>query len=564
MTISIRRTGVASSFSASSETRLGSRSLYYATLLAALLAIALPRPLLPLVSAEEAVDHDPPTEAELPIELVKDNFTDYLLTVPTSEWVVMEFYAHWCPHCIHFKPDFEKISQFFARHNKVPRVVVARVDCADEGALCATFNVKGYPTLRIARPQEFAALDPQLTKTVDPPHRKPKDIVDWIGNYLNITYEDELWERRAYKPSHVVEAVPHAVSQKYDGAHLVRSEPIHPDPSQVDLRDVESSTVLSMRYIQDSGPLLRGVDKRQALHDWLSLLANAHPSDRCRRGSALMLKQFASAWPPEKAAPDAALLTLPVCGKHTHVKADQWQQCKGSLPTSRGYTCGLWLLFHSLAARVPDHMGGALWITGVHGYVAQFFACDQCREHFLAMAKDMDAGAVRSRRDAVLWMWEAHNKVNKRLSAEELQWGDRDPEYPKLQWPSRSLCPRCSLQEGATAGGQLYELMWNEDEVYDFLVAYYGPEAIPQQQAGRRWLGSWGSSRGGQRRHGWLPKLMVLAAVAGLLLRIFCSSPVAPRSAVATAYASVRRASGNSKGLLPTAWVLPAATQKKL
>jgi len=44
----------------------------------------------------------------------------------------------------------------------------------------------------------------------------------------------------------------------------------------------------------------------------------------------------------------------------------EWDGCKGSKPGRRGYTCGLWLLLHSLAAESqPEDTGGAFWMTAV-------------------------------------------------------------------------------------------------------------------------------------------------------------------------------------------------------
>lgn len=40
--------------------------------------------------------------------------------------------------------------------------------------------------------------------------------------------------------------------------------------------------------------------------------------------------------------------------------------CKGSKEGKRGYTCGLWALFHSLSTRVePEENGGSLWISAI-------------------------------------------------------------------------------------------------------------------------------------------------------------------------------------------------------
>ena len=44
----------------------------------------------------------------------------------------------------------------------------------------------------------------------------------------------------------------------------------------------------------------------------------------------------------------------------------EWGSCRGSRETSRGYTCGLWLLLHSLAARsAPPETVGAFWMAAV-------------------------------------------------------------------------------------------------------------------------------------------------------------------------------------------------------
>lgn len=34
-----------------------------------------------------------------------------------------------------------------------------------------------------------------------------------------------------------------------------------------------------------------------------------------------------------------------------------WHSCRGTRPDSRGYTCGLWQLFHVLASRLPECVG---------------------------------------------------------------------------------------------------------------------------------------------------------------------------------------------------------------
>lgn len=54
----------------------------------------------------------------------------------------------------------------------------------------------------------------------------------------------------------------------------------------------------------------------------------------------------------------------------------EWQSCRGTRPDSRGYTCGLWQLFHTLASRLPEtENAGAVWLAAVKGFVKSYFQC---------------------------------------------------------------------------------------------------------------------------------------------------------------------------------------------
>lgn len=47
-----------------------------------------------------------------------------------------------------------------------------------------------------------------------------------------------------------------------------------------------------------------------------------------------------------------------------------------------------------------------------------------------------------------------------------------DPRFPKLIWPPKQLCPSCYLSQPSIRKNGT--INWNEDEVYKFLVNYYG------------------------------------------------------------------------------------------
>ncbi|XP_063394290.1 sulfhydryl oxidase 1-like isoform X1 [Cydia fagiglandana] len=135
--------------------------------------------------------------------------------------------------------------------------------------------------------------------------------------------------------------------------------------------------------------------------------------------------------------------------------------CRGSQPTYRGYTCGLWTLFHTLTVNAALRPGkeGPKVLQALHGYVKHFFGCTECAQHFQAMAARNKLFDVKENEKAVLWLWISHNEVNLRLAGDVTE----DPEHPKIQFPSVSKCRECRLARGA----------WNLPAVYQYLQTVY-------------------------------------------------------------------------------------------
>lgn len=99
--------------------------------------------------------------------------------------------------------------------------------------------------------------------------------------------------------------------------------------------------------------------------------------------------------------------------------------CKGP---EHEYACGLWQLFHTLTVDSTDN--NALYVLrGIRGYVDNFFSCEECREHF--MSKDLPE-VSETRQRAILWLWQAHNTVNKRI-APDWGYGPLDLQYPSIE-----------------------------------------------------------------------------------------------------------------------------------
>lgn len=140
--------------------------------------------------------------------------------------------------------------------------------------------------------------------------------------------------------------------------------------------------------------------------------------------------------------------------------------CQGSEPKYRGYSCGLWTLFHTLTVNAALRPGkeGPKVLQALHGYVKHFFGCTECSQHFQAMAARNKIFDVKENDKAILWLWISHNEVNLRLAGDVTE----DPEHPKMQFPSVDKCRECRLARGA----------WNLPAVYQYLQAVYGSANI--------------------------------------------------------------------------------------
>ncbi|KAI9559056.1 hypothetical protein GHT06_015845 [Daphnia sinensis] len=149
----------------------------------------------------------------------------------------------------------------------------------------------------------------------------------------------------------------------------------------------------------------------------------------------------------------------------------EWVGCRGSRPNFRGYPCGLWTTFHTLtvsyALKHPDdsEVDPALVLQAMKGFIKYFFGCAHCSNHFIDMAEDElnPIESVKSPRQAVLWLWAAHNKVNRRIASD----ASEDPKAPKIQFPASHNCPECRV-DGVE----------REEAVYDYLVKLYSSEHI--------------------------------------------------------------------------------------
>uniref|UniRef100_R7VZY0 Sulfhydryl oxidase n=1 Tax=Aegilops tauschii TaxID=37682 RepID=R7VZY0_AEGTA len=219
--------------------------------------------------------------------------------------------------------------------------------------------------------------------------------------------------------------------KKYENENMLPNSTSDPKQVVQAIYDVEEATAHALQIILEHKMIK--ADTRDSLIRFLQILVAHHPSKRCRRGSAELLINFDDHWPSNlslssqdssKLLESVAADNHKICGKE--VPRGYWIFCRGSKSETRGFSVS-----------VP----------------------------------------FKSARDLSLWLWSTHNKVNERLMKEEKDMGTGDPSFPKAIWPPKALCPSCYRSSSRTSDGAL-QVDWNEDEVFPFLVNYYGKTLV--------------------------------------------------------------------------------------
>ncbi|PVD22117.1 hypothetical protein C0Q70_17921 [Pomacea canaliculata] len=156
-------------------------------------------------------------------------------------------------------------------------------------------------------------------------------------------------------------------------------------------------------------------------------------------------------------------------------KRVSWVECKGSQPGYRGYPCSMWTLFHVLTVSAYDNakaVNPQEVLLSISGYMKHFFGCQECSQNFLKMAATIE-DEVHKPRDAVIWLWNAHNRANKRLHGDVSE----DPQHPKVQFPPASDCPECHM---VITPDSDQSPKWNTSATFFFLVKFFSKDSIIQ------------------------------------------------------------------------------------
>jgi len=418
--------------------------------------------------------------------------------LPEAEYVLMEFFVPWCPHCQRFAPELAKVVEALqspqARSGSL--VAVRSVDCerSELKRACDWAGAHMFPKLLLAPRSSF--LDHAGARSAEMPGAaeifaisEASQVMDFLAKHV------PNWPADMPAPSPRAQGAPFfGWAQPPEGVV---------EPPRVQAQDLAVAAT-SLLHTAFSAPNFDAPTKA-ALFDLLHLLCVAGPGDTCRQSACAMRTSLDRDWEQlvsrttisgdyEGIHVDALTVTTLSwarvehehrwCGRPWPDFAEEgWDWCRGRTPGTRGYTCGLWMLFHSLLAGVehaqlaevpPSALNSVASLAKppmeiVRGTVQHFFGCAECRQHFLEVP--VTPADTASPAAQIMWLWSAHDTATIRIGGEERE---RNPEAPaRLRWPTVAGCPTCLGPDGRYAHG----------EVLAHLRRFYGPAYHDESQA---------------------------------------------------------------------------------
>jgi thiol-disulfide isomerase/thioredoxin len=370
-------------------------------------------------------------------------------------WVVMVYNPH-CGHCRNMKPKFAAFAASF-KHDKP--VLFGAISCVASANACHGLGIQTVPTFVTAtfsgtkmELPEKVEKDPSVTYAIVPSFDSLETSINYLLASISLSPEDAAMCQNV--KAHLVftksTRIQKAKTVSRRGDAFVQEERLFP-------QDIAGAAFLAM---WDEVPMVRWTeDSRSTLTEFLNAIELALPALNTGSLRSVLANEQGHALDMEiwKAAVERA--NIPYKGSPTDV---QWATCRGSTWDQRGLPCGQWALFHALTVNSPRGEAKKA-LDSVRSYVAKFFTCYECRQHFAAIPYTL-TDAAGTDDDAILWLWEAHNSVNERLANSND--GSSDPKVPKVRWPTRALCTACFKTKAD-------DVAYDRTEVARFLRKWY-------------------------------------------------------------------------------------------
>jgi len=459
------------------------------------------------------IEYEPIDKFELSnLNLTPDKNTSphYINFSKDNDVTITMFYAPWCPHCQHMKPMFIKIAKELNDRVKSDKISFLAVSCEVHQDICMTYNVNGYPLIRGFRRDKDDAISQGMTLN-DGGEDDPPLTADLVGKYLNL----DLALKRNVTINHSDESYQIKLKKDSQMAESSTKEQLKEHEYKRSLHDVYSDAGKSFIFNIRNGIHTTNedfsVEAEDSLTAWIKLLLLTIPESWGLRSIIKDLDQNFE----EIIQSKTDLLSIldrnhdrfygiydfPGSETNKHVfDISELQKLSWSYGCShgkrnKGYTCGLWELFHIITIGVSEHYTAFFDYQNHNGrpvttkdiaetinnFIWNFFICDVCRKHFVKMydscgfdhctrlhSSPLFTDTFEGVKELSIWLWEVHNGVNVRLIGERAKRQGRNVTQKELDaalWPTPNMCPNCRYSDGT----------WNKQIVFKFLRWRYWP-----------------------------------------------------------------------------------------
>ena len=417
---------------------------------------------------------------------------------------VVEFYAHWCPHCKHFFPKYVEFGRNLRTiTDKMAGEILVEtfaVSCVPNKDICSQMGIHGYPSLKL-----FPAHSVNGTE-FDRSNLHPSRVF----NALGISIEEYSTSKQGKAAGGAL-----AANAKSNVRANSIGTPNHEEPQRKHFMERSKKETFDDAHLSFDFLLRHGVytapgalsnQAKYALDHFVSILTKALPASSSLHSISVALSENRNEIVTSEDAlvqvldgllPPPSTTWSPACVLH-----------------GTGYTCGLWTLFHIVTVGTvewnllaADHQLTTLDVAdSLRNFIEHFFQCDACRAHFLSeydscshdrcnrLTSDQTS-SFEEWKELPLWLYETHNGVNARLRQERMankENEDTTSEW-QVQWPPEYDCPKCWLSEGR----------WDEEQVYQFLRLQYWPEDYKTSDIQHRL--SWNGASGDNPNSGVVP-----------------------------------------------------------
>lgn len=340
---------------------------------------------------------------------------------PDTDWAVF-FYKPYCGACRRVRPIFHALAR---TTNHTRQLRFGEIDCVKFRPLCHHAKAKEQPTIRI-----YAASN----KTSQEKKFHRREVASWQG--VLIAYEVLGWfawlQHNGYISKHIEWASDETLAEemrqfKLAGDHRVdRATSKSPSDPRAYLDSVDAAWRMGLHDAVFQRTDVLEQNRLLIMAEWLDALGNSLPRKAWREQADAIRTEIASrsSW--------SSYAFEKLLRKHHVYEPTHWK-------SDCGYTCSLWILFHTLLANSDRHAAPHV-LRAINGWIDEFFGCTECASHFRDMWTDQNGGAADDAISANVWLWRAHNAVTSRLALAEK---DEDETKRPMLWPTNESCKTC-------------------------------------------------------------------------------------------------------------------------